>query len=88
MVSLEFALGLIYPNHCAMDVSYHLKTAESYRCLSNTNASPTFATGVVASHTWIKNAIYGLTAKELCHWRLNNMVHGYVHNPSRELERM
>ena len=88
MVSLEFESGLIYLNHCAMDVSYHLKMAESYGCLSNTNASPTFATGVVASHTRIKTVIYGLIAKELCHWRLNNMVHGYVHSPSHELERM
>ena len=43
-------------------------------------AFPTFATGVVASHTRIKTAIYGLTAKELYNWRLNNMVHRYVHS--------
>ena len=50
MVSFGFESRLMYPNHCVMDVSYHLKMAGSYGCLSNTNAFPTFATGVVASH--------------------------------------
>ena len=58
----------------------HSKMAENCGYLSNTNAFTIYAISVVASHTSIGIANYGLKAKVLCSRSPNSTVHGYMHH--------